>query len=44
MIDLFPGESHTFQLTGDFGDDLEQLTRPPVLRSLADSLTPSEVL
>ncbi|MBK8445702.1 MAG: glycoside hydrolase family 2 protein [Micropruina sp.] len=45
MVDLFPGESHTFHLCGDFaGCDLAQLTRAPVLRSLADSRTPSEAI
>ena len=45
MIDLFPGESHTFAIAGDFaGADLDALIGYPVLRSLTDSLTPSEAL
>jgi beta-mannosidase len=35
MIDLFPGESHTFAVAGDLtGIELAHLGCPPVLRSL----------
>jgi beta-mannosidase len=35
LVDLFPGESHTFDVAGDFdGIELSQLTCPTVLRSL----------
>jgi hypothetical protein len=35
IVDLFPGESHTFDVTGEFeGIELSRLTCPPVLRSL----------
>ncbi len=35
MVDLFPGESHTFDVAGDLeGIELSQLTGPTVLRSL----------
>ena len=43
LIDLFPGESHTFAVFGDIAaDDLPRLTAAPVLRSLSPAPTPSE--
>lgn len=45
MVDLFPGESHTFQIAGDFPDAvLANLGSRPALRSLTDPLTPSEAV
>lgn len=45
MVDLFPGESHTFVINGAVpSTDADQLTRPPALRSLNDSLVASEAL
>ena len=40
-VDLFPGESHTFDVAGDL-EDIEptQLTARPVLRSLTVPLAP----
>lgn len=44
-IDLFPGERHTFHITGEVADDaLDRLTTRPVLRSLTNPLTPSEAV
>jgi beta-mannosidase len=44
-IDLFPGERHTFTVTGGVTDDaLARLTTRPVLRSLTIPLTPSEAV
>jgi beta-mannosidase len=44
-IDLFPGERHTFTVTGEVTDDaLARLTTRPVLRSLTIPLTPSEAV
>ena len=45
MVDLFPGESHTFVITGALpAAAADDLTRFPALRSLTDSLTPSEAV
>jgi len=43
LIDLFPGEAHTFQIAGDIPENaLTDLTSRPVLRSVTKPLTPSE--
>jgi beta-mannosidase len=43
LIDLFPGETHTFSIRGDVEDDsFGDLVRAPVVRSIVSSLTPSE--
>lgn len=43
LVDLFPGETHTFSIGGEVVDDsFTDLVRPPVLRSIVNSLTPSE--
>lgn len=43
LIDLFPGESHSFQVTGRVGtEDLAALTSRPVLRSVTVPLSPHE--
>ena len=40
LVDLFPGESHTFDIVGDLeGIELTQLTHPTVLRSLTVPLS-----
>ena len=40
MVDLFPGESHTFDVIGEFDrTDLPQLTAVPVLRSVTIPLS-----
>jgi len=40
LVDLFPGESHTFDVVGDLeGIELTQLTDPTVLRSLTVPLS-----
>jgi beta-mannosidase len=43
LVDLFPGESHTFTIAGDIPEDaFPELTSRPVLRSVTKPLTPSE--
>ncbi len=43
LVDLFPGETHTFTVAGHIPEDAaDDLTRGPVLRSVTDPLTPSE--
>ena len=42
MVDLFPGESHTFEVAGTIADHAA-LTDRPVLRCVAHPLIPSEV-
>jgi len=43
LVDLFPGDAHTFQIAGDVPEDaLTELTARPVLRSVTTPLTPSE--
>ncbi|MCB0910264.1 MAG: glycoside hydrolase family 2 protein [Propionibacteriaceae bacterium] len=45
LVDLFPGEAHTFTVSGSFADDeLAGLTARPALRSLTRPLTPSEAV
>ena len=45
LVDLFPGEAHTFQVTGRFADnELAGLTARPALRSLTKPLTTSEAV
>lgn len=45
LIDLFPGETHVFGVTGTFADDaLARLTARPALRSLTNPLTTSEAV
>jgi beta-mannosidase len=44
LIDLFPGETHTFSIRGDVDDgSFGDLVSAPALRSIVSSLTPSEV-
>lgn len=43
LVDLFPGETHTFTIAGEIPEDAATaLTRGPVLRSVTTPLTPSE--
>ena len=43
LVDLFPGDAHTFIITGDLpADAFADLTSRPVLRSVTTPLTPSE--
>jgi beta-mannosidase len=43
LVDLFPGETHTFIIAGEIPEDARtDLTRRPVLRSVTNPLTPSE--
>lgn len=43
LVDLFPGETHTFVIVGEVGQDsFGDLVRAPVLRTIAASPTPSE--
>jgi hypothetical protein len=43
LIDLFPGDTHTFHVAGDIPEDAgSDLTSRPVLRSVTNPLTPSE--
>ncbi len=45
LVDLFPGEVHTFVVSGSLAaDQLDGLTARPVLRSLTNPLTPSEAV
>jgi beta-mannosidase len=45
LVDLFPGEIHTFAVSGSFAADaLGRLTARPALRSLTNPLTPSEAV
>jgi beta-mannosidase len=43
LVDLFPGETHTFAIVGEVADDsFGELVHGPVLRSIASSSTLSE--
>lgn len=43
LVDLFPGESHTFRISGDFTEDtLERLRCRPALRCVTTSPLPTE--
>lgn len=44
LVDLFPGETHSFQVTGNFDEgSLEALTTPPVLRFVTVEKRPAGV-
>jgi beta-mannosidase len=44
LVDLFPGETHSFQVTGNFDEgSLEALTAPPVLRFVTVEKQPAGV-
>lgn len=45
LVDLFPGESHTFSISGRLTiDAAKDLTSLPVMRCVSKPLTPSEVI